>query len=103
MVACYPDGKAETISLSGQNATSLLGLKINDEFDGSILGKPEYVFTITGGSDSAGFPMVKHIQGGSLIRVMGKDKQGLPKRVLRRGSLITESVVQVNVVAKKRD
>lgn len=102
VVVSYPDGKAETVNVSGQNASALVGLKIGDKFDGSIIGKPGYELKITGGSDSAGFPMMRNIQGGALTKVMVKDKNGVRKRVFRRGSTITESIVQINVVATKK-
>jgi hypothetical protein len=37
-----------------------------------------------------------------LIRVLLRDKNGIARRVYRRGSLITESIVQINVKAKKK-
>jgi hypothetical protein len=45
---------------------------------------------------------LKNIQGGGLVRVLLKDKKGIRKRVLRRGSMITESVVQINTAAVKK-
>jgi small subunit ribosomal protein S6e len=102
VVVSYKDGKTETVSVSGQNASNFIGLRIGDKVDGSLVGKPEYEIVITGGSDSAGFPMLKNIQGGGLVRVLLKDKKGIRKRVLRRGSMITESVVQINTAAVKK-
>lgn len=102
VVVSYSDGKAETITISGQNASGLIGLKIGDKIDGALVGKPGYELVITGGSDSAGFPMMKNIQGGALTKVLLKGKGGIRRRVLRRGSTITESIVQINVVAVKK-
>ncbi|HLH45344.1 MAG TPA: S6e family ribosomal protein [bacterium] len=102
VVVSYGDGKTETVSVSGQNASNFIGLRIGDKVDGSLVGKPGYDIVITGGSDSAGFPMLRNIQGGGLVRVLLKDKKGIRKRVLRRGSMITESVVQINTAAVKK-
>lgn len=102
VVVSYRDGKAETVNVSGQKASNFIGLKIGDKIDGAVIGKPEYELIITGGSDSAGFPMMKNIQGGALTKVLIRDKRGLRRRVLRRGSTITESIVQINVVALKK-
>ncbi|MEM3671187.1 MAG: S6e family ribosomal protein [Thermoprotei archaeon] len=103
VVASYPDGKAETITVDAQGASALIGLRIGDEFDGSTIGKPGHRFKITGGSDSAGFPMARNIQGGALIRVMARNRKEGARRVLRRGSQITDSLVQINVVSVKKD
>jgi small subunit ribosomal protein S6e len=102
IVVSYPDGKAETVIAKDKVATQLIGMKIGDVFDGSLIEKPGFEMVITGGSDSAGFPMVPFIQGGALIRVLLRDKNGIARRVYRRGSLITESIVQINVKAKKK-
>jgi small subunit ribosomal protein S6e len=99
----HKDGKAEAITVDAQKASQLIGMKIGDEFDGSLVGKEGYKLVITGGSDSAGFPMVKRVQGGALVHVLIKNKGGVSKRVLRRGSTITESIVQVNTVSVKKD
>jgi small subunit ribosomal protein S6e len=99
----YKDGKSETITVGAQNASQFIGMKIGDEFDGSLVGKEGYRLVVTGGSDSAGFPMVKRVQGGALVHVSMKNKEGTAKRVLRRGSTITESIVQINAVALKKD
>jgi small subunit ribosomal protein S6e len=103
VVVSYKDGKTETVNVVGKEASNLIGLKIGDKIDGSLMGKPGLVLEITGGSDSAGFPMQKNIQGGALVRVLVKDKGGVRKRVFRRGSTITESIVQINTAAIKKD
>ncbi|MEM0121028.1 MAG: S6e family ribosomal protein [Thermoprotei archaeon] len=102
VVISYKDGNAETVNVSGQSAANFIGLKIGDKVDGSLIGKSEYDIIITGGSDFAGFPLQRNIQGGGLVKVLLKDKNGIRKRVLRRGSTITESTVQINVVAIKK-
>ena len=50
--------------------TSLNGLKIGDDFDGSILGLDGYNLKITGGSDKNGFAMRKDISGPRRIRTL---------------------------------
>ena len=39
------------------------GMKIGDKVNGDLVEMPGYELVITGGSDNAGFPMRKDIQG----------------------------------------
>ena len=100
-VVSYPDGKAETVKLDSQRASAFIGLKIGDKVDGGLVGKPEYVLVLAGGSDSAGFPMDKSVQGGALVRIIQR-KRGTVRKILRRGAMVTESVVQLNMKAVKK-
>ncbi len=102
-VVSYRDGKSESVKVGAQESSRLLGLRIGDTLDGAVIGKKDYSMTIVGGSDSAGFPMRRHIQGGGLVRILFRDRKGINHKVLRRGSVITESIAQVNLVAKKKE
>lgn len=90
--------------LKDQLAQPLLGLKIGDVFDATVIGIPGKI-RITGGSDKAGFPMRADVLGGvkkyvllskgTGLREAGK---GVRKRKLVRGNTITDEIYQINAV-----
>ena len=96
--------RAFQIVLDKDKSRRLIGAKIKDELDASIIGlKGKLV--ITGGSDNSGFPMRPDIPGGVKKRVLLSQppgfhptRKGLRKRKTVRGNTITEDIVQVNVV-----
>ena len=97
--------KSEPILLEGAQATPLVGLKIRDDVDGSLIGKPGEKFKITGGSDISGFPMIFGIRGGVKRKMHldhGKGQRKYPKgyrvRKIVRGESISEDTAQVNLV-----
>ena len=97
--------KSQSMELKDQQAQPLLGLKIGDEVDGSLLGLQGRV-KITGGSDKAGFPMRADISGGVkkyvlMTKGIGFQKdagEGKKKRKLVRGNTITDEIYQVNAL-----
>jgi len=97
--------KAEQLLLEGTQATPLIGLKIGDVIEGSLIGKPGEKFQITGGSDISGFPMIRGLRG-SVKRHMlldhGKGQRKYPKgyriKKMVRGEVISEDTAQVNLV-----
>jgi small subunit ribosomal protein S6e len=100
-------GKSEAQEVKDENAQPLLGRKIGDVLEGSALGLTGKI-KITGGSDKAGFPMRADIMGGGknyvlLTRGIGyrTKEDGVKKRKLVRGSMISEETYQVN--AKRVD
>jgi small subunit ribosomal protein S6e len=90
---------------------AFIGKKIGETVDGGLIGYPGYEFSITGGSDLAGFPMRKDVQGGVKKRILvGKASTGLKAkrinegdriRILVRGNTITDQIVQVNCIVTK--
>lgn len=97
-------GKSQVIELEGSNAQPLVGKKIREEIDGSIVAIPNARLLITGGSDKDGIPMRPDIQGGVKIRVILSSGQGYhPKekgqrrRKLIRGNVITDETYQINL------
>jgi small subunit ribosomal protein S6e len=80
------------------------GLKIGSEIDGAAVGV-EGIIKLTGGSDSAGFPMRPDVLGGVKKRVLltagvgfrSKEK-GLKRRKMVRGNTVTEEIYQINAV-----
>ena len=91
--------------VSGDKAQQLLGLKIGDRIDGSIVGLPGKILEIRGGSDSSGFPMRPDIPGGIKKRVLLSSPPGFHprengerRRKTVRGNMIVEDTVQINTV-----
>ncbi|OWT33295.1 30S ribosomal protein S6e [Methanobrevibacter sp. 87.7] len=89
--------------------TSLNGLKIGDDFDGSILGLDGYNLKITGGSDKNGFAMRKDISGPRRIRTLVSGgvgykptKSGEKRRKTIRGNTISDDIVQINTIVLSR-
>ncbi len=98
--------------------------KVGSKVEGETIGFPNYTFTITGGSDLAGFPHEKGIKGEGLRRVLRKTPVGsssrrkkIPKRTggyelvdlrdvrLRkrvRGEELSEWTRQINLMLTER-
>ncbi len=96
-------GRARQIEVKGRQAEALLGLKIGDIFDGSLIGLPGVKLMITGGSGKAGEPMRPDLPGGVKRRLLlsgppgyHPPEKGMRKRKLVRGNVITEEIVQIN-------
>lgn len=95
-------GKSEASEVKDASAQQLLGRKIGDVFDSSVIGLTGKIM-ITGGSDRAGFPMRRDTLGGGknyvlLTKGVGykTSEDGVKKRKLVRGGTITEETYQVN-------
>jgi small subunit ribosomal protein S6e len=97
--------KSQSVEIKDQDAQPLLGLKLGEEIDGTLLGIQGRV-KITGGSDRAGFPMRQDISGGVKKYVLMTKGVGFRKgsgggqkrRKLVRGNTITEEIYQINSV-----
>lgn len=86
-----------------KDTPSLIGLKIGDGFDGSILGMNGFTLQITGGSDKDGFPMRADIPSVGRKKVLLSAapgyrplKIGIRKRKYVRGNTISEDISQIN-------
>ncbi len=95
--------KAWTVVVSDPAASSLVGLRIGEEFDGGIVGLPGLRLEIRGGSDNSGFPMRPDVHGGVKKRVLISGppgfhprEKGERRRKMVRGNTITADIVQVN-------
>jgi small subunit ribosomal protein S6e len=94
-------------------APSLIGKKIGEKVEGSLIGLSGFNLEITGGSDKEGFPMRVDLEGISRKKVLltkgvgfrGTKKirkvkykvEGMKKRKYIRGNTVSESIVQVNL------
>lgn len=85
---------------------SMIGKNVGDVIEGKDL-KPElegYQLEIAGGSDSAGFPLSKRVEGLALKRLLLKKGWGMrdPRKGIRlrktvRGKQISSTTAQINV------
>ena len=103
------DSKGRSISreVKDISAQPLLGSKVGDILDSSIVGIAAGKMKITGGSDKSGTPMRADVHGGVkkyilLSRGVGMNNrmEGSRVRKLIRGNLITEEIYQVNCSLK---
>lgn len=97
-------GKAVKLDLKDPQSSVLLGLKIGDVVDGSVIGI-KGKFRITGGSDRSGTPMRPDVHGGvkKYVLLSGPPgfrprRKGERRRKLVRGNTITPDIYQVNAV-----
>ncbi len=104
-------GKSYQVEVEKDKEALIVGKKIGDQLDGSVVGAAGYVFVLTGGSDGSGFPMRKDVQGSARKKVLvagppgfHPKRKGERKRVSVRGNVYSDAIVQVNVkVVKKGD
>ena len=97
-------GTSKTVELEETRAIPLIGRKIGEVVDGSILDLPGHKTQITGGSDKDGFPMRPNVHGGVRRQVVlsggvgfNPQNEGGRERKTVRGNVITDEIVQVNV------
>lgn len=103
VIADPETGKSYKQELKDDKAKKIVGKRLGEELDGAIVGLAGYKLTITGGSDTGGFPMKKGVQGRGVERVLMKNGIGyktttdirVRKRV--RGDVISENIIQVNM------
>jgi small subunit ribosomal protein S6e len=109
---CISEPKTKKAWQIDKDAPSLIGLKIGDKFDGSLLGLSGFTLQLTGGSDKDGFPMRYDLTGTARkkalltksigfrgIKTIRKKKfkvQGMRKRKYVRGNTISADIIQVN-------
>lgn len=93
------------ITLPREKSSKLLGLRIGDSIDGSVIGLGGYSLRITGGSDKAGAPMLPTIQGPvkKYVLLSGPPgfhptDDGMRRRKFVRGNTVNEDTVQLNTV-----
>ena len=96
--------KSNFVEIEGPRAVPLIGRKISEIIDGTVVGLSGQKLQITGGSDKDGVPMRHNIHGGVraavvLSRGVGfkpPPQTGERKRKNIRGNTITEDIVQIN-------
>ncbi|MFL6381943.1 MAG: S6e family ribosomal protein [Nitrososphaeraceae archaeon] len=99
------DSKGKSISqeLKDRSAQPLLGSKIGDIIDSSVIGITGGKIKVTGGSDKSGTPMRPDVHGGVKKYVLLANGIGIKNiggghriRKLVRGNMITEEIYQLN-------
>lgn len=102
-------GKSYQVEVKEPGSRSLMGLKIGDKFEGTVVGLSGYELQITGGTDKDGFPMRQDISGPGRKNVLLSASPGFHprnrgerKRKRVRGKQISEAIVQINVKVVKR-
>jgi len=99
--------------IKGPDAEQLIGKKIGDTFRGELINLPGFEFTITGGSDKAGFPMNNDLQGQGKRRLIlegnkpgfkrPKKFAGIRVRKLVRGNAVSTDNTQINCKITKHN
>jgi len=104
VIVSDPSAKSKVVELEGARAVPLIGKRIGETVDGTVLGMSGVKLQITGGSDKDGFPMRPSIHGGVRISVVLSEsigfhakRKGERQRKTVRGNVITEEIVQVNM------
>jgi small subunit ribosomal protein S6e len=103
LVISDPTGKSISREIKDILAQPLLGSRIGDILDSSIIGVNPGKMKITGGSDKSGAPMRADVHGGVKKYVllskgvgMKNHLEGARVRKLIRGNLVTEEIYQLN-------
>ncbi|MHA2030903.1 MAG: S6e family ribosomal protein [Candidatus Kariarchaeaceae archaeon] len=105
------DGSTVRMTIEGDDRSPLYGLSIGNEFSGDLLDDKfkDYMFKITGGSDSDGVPMRGDIEGPARIRPLlshgigyKAKRRGVRKRKLIRGAEVFDDIAQLNVKVVKK-
>ena len=73
------EGKSYQKIVQEDAAKPFIGLKIGDTVKGEIIGLTGYEFLITGGSDYAGFPMRRDVQGQGRKRILAVEGVGIQR------------------------
>ena len=98
------DGTSQFMELEETQAVPIIGRKLGEIIDGTVVKLSGYKLKITGGSDRDGFPMRPNIHGGVRVGAILSEgvgfhssQKGERKRKTLRGNVITDSIVQVNM------
>ncbi len=97
-------GESQFVEREGSRAAPLIGRKLGDIVDGSVVGLSGHKLKITGGSDRDGFPMRPNVHGGVRTNVILTEgvgfqpsRAGERRRKTVRGKTITEDIIQINM------
>ncbi|MCD6445679.1 30S ribosomal protein S6e [Candidatus Bathyarchaeota archaeon] len=97
-------GKSKMVELEETRAVPLIGRKIGEIIDGSVVGLSAHKLQITGGSDKDGFPMRANVHGGVRRKVIlsggvgfNPKRKGERRRKTVRGNVITDEITQINM------
>lgn len=96
-------GTSKVTELDESRASPLLGRRIGETIDGTLLDLPAHKLQILGGSDKDGVPMRPSVHGGVRRNVIlsggvgfNPKNRGQRRRKTVRGNTITDEIVQIN-------
>lgn len=102
-------GKALQYELDDAKTNALVGKSVGEVFEGDLIGLPGYKLKITGGSDSAGFPIRPDVHGSGKKRILisgppgfRPERKGVAKRKTVRGRELGADIAQVNTVITEK-
>jgi small subunit ribosomal protein S6e len=97
-------GTSKVVELEETRAVPLIGRRIGEVIDGSVVDLPGHKVQMIGGSDKDGFPMRRDVHGGVRRRVIlsggvgfNPQNEGERRRKTVRGNVITDEIAQVNM------
>ena len=100
-------GKSITKEIKDKSAQTLLGMKIGQEIDATIVDI-DGTLKITGGSDKVGFPLRADVHGSGKNNILltagvgfRSKVKGMQKRKIVRGSMISDETYQINTILVK--
>lgn len=101
--------KSYQIEVDQSKASSVIGKKIGDEFEGDMIGlSAGYMLQIRGGTDKDGFPMHPDLKGQVKKKLLLSSKPGFHppakgqrRRKMVRGNTVSPEIVQLNVKVVK--
>ena len=100
--------KTYGLTVDQEKAVALVGKKIGETFNGSLVGLTGYDLQITGGTDKDGFPMILGIHGPGRKKVVLSGTPGYHpvmkgerKRKTVRGNTISRDIIQINAKVVK--
>ena len=103
VVADPKHGKCYQIDIDSTKSKPFFGMKIGNEFDGSLVGLTGFKLQITGGTDKDGFPMRKDLHGMERKRILlstgpgfRPSEKGERRKKTIRGATISEDIAQLN-------
>jgi small subunit ribosomal protein S6e len=96
--------------ISGANANKLIGKKIGDVINGTLVElPPDYELRICGGSDRDGVPMRKDLPGTGRRKLLLSGgvgyrprERGMRRKKMVRGNVISRDIVQINMKIEKQ-
>ena len=96
-------GTSKITELDETRATPLIGRRIGEIIEGTLLDLPAHKLQIVGGSDKDGVPMRPSVHGGVRRNIVlsggvgfNPKNKGERRRKTVRGNVITDEIVQVN-------
>ena len=97
-------GTSKVTELDESRSTPLVGRKIGETIEGTLLDLPAHKLQITGGSDKDGVPMRPSVHGGVRRNIVlsggvgfNPKNSGERRRKAVRGNVITDEIVQINI------